>query len=96
MGLLRALVRRAPSAQGVADTFLSSVGGGALGAGLGAATSDNGDGLVPGMLLGAGAGLGARGLTPMAIRAIKRALGGVSDAELDKLLSRFISDRMED
>lgn len=82
MSLLAKLARKIPhpSAQGAADTFLAGVGGGAVGAGLGAATSE--DGMVPGMLLGAGVGAGAKGL-------LGRLLSRMTPEQIEMLLKRI-------
>lgn len=79
MGILKSL-GRAASPQNVADTFLSGVGGGALGAGLGAMSSNNGDGLVPGMIAGAGAGVGARGAKSLLIALFRKIKQQAPDA----------------
>jgi hypothetical protein len=69
-GFLGRVGKMMPSAQGVADTFLAGAGGGAAGAGV-AGMTGNDDMMVPGMMAGAGAGVGARGLLMQIAKMLK-------------------------
>lgn len=88
MGILSKLARRAiPSAQGVADTFLSGVGGGAAGAVAGGMMGQDDD-IVPGMLAGAGAGIGAHGARGL-MMALAKKFPHLSPEEIMQMISRM-------
>lgn len=82
MGMLSKLGGMIPpnAAQSAADTFLMGVGGGAMGA-AGGSMMGGGDAMVPGMMAGAGAGIGARG----AVGGIRQLVMAVARAMKQKM-----------
>jgi len=90
MGIFARLGRMVPraSAQGVADNFLSGVGGGVIGGGLGAALGGD-DSMVPGALSGAAFGAGAHAIVPLLIKGARKLFGPMSEQDLAKIISQM-------
>lgn len=95
MGLLKQIGKMIPhaSAQGAADSFLSGVGGGLAGGGLGAAFGGE-NSMVPGAFAGAGVGMGAHAIVPLLIKSIRRMMPQASEQQVMQMISEMPQEQI--